>query len=295
MKVPRILRRAVSAGLFLGAGALITGLVGDSDALAQTKAPGGAKGITRGDPRTPLSPQTRAEVHKRVQASYAKLSAHERAQLDASIWGLHVALRDSSPAPHLPLSPPADPPPQKPCKACGSTQAYPSDPCALLRADLRKLSDDAILKGLVRDALQAAKQSLVDLEFYGGVADLVVDIVTTTANLATAGAGGTLGKAATSALKGIAMNQIQGAIMGGVTAMLPPPLDAAVSGELTSALVDQLLAAANKSVVDANKKKNAKMAELQKCQAGYSATLKAIDASNAGVLQCKKANPAYCL
>jgi hypothetical protein len=37
------------------------------------------------------------------------------------------------------------------------------------------------------------------------------------------------------------------------------------------------------------------MAELQKSQSGYGATLKAINSSNAAVLQCKKDNPTHCL
>lgn len=287
-------------GIFSGVlavvgGLALTGLLDLRSVSAQTKAPTASKGITKGDPKTPLSMKTHNELQKRLKASYEGMTTRDRGHLDASLWGLHVALRDASPAPYLPLSPPADPPPQKPCKSCGATQAYPADPCGALRGDLRKLSEDAILKGLVRDALQSGKQALVDLEFYGGVADLVADVVTTTAGLATAGAGGTLGKAATSALKGIAMDQIKGAILGGVSEMLPPPLDAAVSGELTAALVDQLLAAANKATVEANQKKNTKMAELQKCQSGYSAALKAINSSNAAVLQCKKDNPTYCL
>lgn len=289
-------RHTCLAGVLSGAAVIVmVGAPGGGEARAQSK--GGARpgGVTKGNPATRINKQTHDEIERRLRIAVGKLSPHDKAQLGRALWGLRVVLRDRSPAPHVTLVPPTDPPAQATCRACGSVQAYPGDPCAGLRADLRKLSDDAVLKGLVSQALLAVKQTLVDLEFYGGVADLVADVVSTTSGLLTAGAGGALGKAATSALKELALDQVRAALLDAVAGTLPPPLDSAVSGQLDAALVDALISAADKAAAEANKKKNDKLGELQRCQASYGAALKTIDAANAAVVECRKASPAYCL
>jgi hypothetical protein len=245
--------------------------------------------------RKAISTQTRTNLNNRIHARWAAMGSSQKHQLGHALWGLYPALKDTAPAPHQATVVVQDPPAKQPCVPCGSPKGYPSDPCASIRSDLKQLMKDAILKGIIRDAIQALKQGLVDLQFWGGVADLIGNIVTTTTSLATAGTGGAFGKAAVGALKGIAMSEIKAAIVDQAAGMLPPPLDSAVSGELTTAVLDQILAAANRAVIDANKAKNAKLAQLQKCQSNYAATLKQIDSSNQSVTSCRQKNPGYCL
>lgn len=243
---------------------------------------------------TPIDARTKREVERRVKARWGKLSSHEKTQLSRSLWRLHAALKDG-PAPHLTTEPPRDPPAQQPCKDCGKKKAYPSDPCQAKRDELEELMEDAILKGLVVDTLQALKQGLVDMAFYGGVANLIADITSTAVTLATAGGGAALGRAATKALAGIALDQIKSAVVDAIADALPPPLDAAVQGELTMALLDKLIGAAEDALKEANAKKTKAIKDLNECQANYSAALKQIDSDNAAVESCRTGNPAYCL
>lgn len=264
---------------------------GGSKSKTPIKAAPGGKSSAKS---TKINAATKRLVQQKVQAQWSKLSSTDKHKLGKSMWGLHAAMKDS-PVPHVTLHPPADPPPKKPCKDCGDKKGYPSDPCQGKRDDLEDLMQDAILKGLVVNTLQAMKQGLVDMQFYGGVADLVANIATTTLTLVTAGGGAALGRAAAKALAGIALDQVQSAIVDAIAGALPPPLDAAVQGELSIALLDKLIGAAEDALKAANDKKTKAIIDLNKCQADYSASLKQIDKDNKTVESCRTANPAYCL
>lgn len=288
-----------SSFAILGAFAAFAFLL-QGDAVAQTKSvPTTTTKVSgkfvAGNPKTKIDAKTHLAVERVLTNALGKLAPADRTKLGNALFGLYITHGDSSPHPHITLTPPADPPLAKACKDCGKFQALPADPCAGLRADLKKLKDDEILKGVIADVLQLAKQGLVDLQFYGGIADLVSDIVTTTLSLVTAGTGGGLSKAALGVLKGLAMDQVKGSLTDAAAGMLPPPLDSAVSGELSVAALDALIASANAAIVAAAKAWSAKMAEYQKCSANYAAALKTANAANAAVAACRKAEPAYCL
>ncbi|GAB5519431.1 MAG: hypothetical protein RhofKO_16820 [Rhodothermales bacterium] len=231
--------------------------------------------------------QVSADITRAVTTAYNRLSAREKQALSESLWGLWVAIEDESPAPFLHLSPPGE---VKACVACGGFQGYPDDPCDGLRDELDELMERAILLGVVRDALQSIKQAFVDAEFYGGVAQLIADVVSTTVTVATAGTGAAFSRAAAKALAGIAVDQVKGSIMDALVGALPEPLASTVDGSLSEAAVDQLLGAMNKQVVAANNAKTAKILELQKCQKGYTQTLQDIEAANQKAWQCREAN-----
>lgn len=254
----------------------------------------GSKASKVAKSKTKIDAKTHAAVVRAVNRAWASMPRHKRVQLTHKFWGLYQVLKDQSPSPHsAPLV--ADPLPKKPCKDCGKFRAIPGDPCKGLRAQYKALADDAILKGLIGNALTDLRAQLANLKFYGGVASLVGDIVSTAFTVATGGAGGSVAKAAMKKLGSIAAGEVQGAIVDAIADSLPPPLDSAVSGELTEASLNALIAAINKAIKDANAKKNAKMAELQACLKNYNQMRKNIKEQNSNVQACREANPAYCI
>ncbi len=254
------------------------------------KSPGGKSAAQK----TRTSAATKQAVKRAVGRRWATLSAHDKSLLGKSQFGIYAALKDG-PAPHIHDTPPADPPPNKPCKDCGSKKDYPSDPCGDERDVLKDLQRKLILMGVARDHLHKIKQGLVDMEFYGGVANLVADIVTTTTTLVTAGGGAALGKAAGKALAGIAISQIQTAIVDAVVDALPAPFDAAVEGKLTEAGIDAIIAGLTAKIKKASAAKLKAINALNACQTNYSQALKQIDADNKAVDECRVASPTYCL
>lgn len=228
-----------------------------------------------------------AHLERTVTAAYNALSAREKQALQNELWGLYLVIQDRSPAPFLHPGPPG---PEKACVACGSFTPYPDDPCDSVRDELKELMEKAIMLGIIRDTVQKLKQAFVDAAFYGGVAQLVADIVSTTVTLATAGTGAGFSRAAAKALAGIAVDQIRGAVIDAITGSLPGPLAAAVNGQLTEAAVDQLLKATNDAAVAANKDKNAKILELQACQKSYNTKLQEVEAANQKYWECREAN-----
>ena len=288
----------------VGVGVLLVGLAiaaaGPADAQSKTGAAAPARttataGALSANAKKPIDAKTKAELTRRITTAYEHMGTADRVAMSQSLWGLYQTLRDAGPVPHVTPRPPVEPPAQIPCVDCGKRQAYPADPCAGLRGELKDILRQQILKGVIVDQLQKVLQALADMEFYGGVADLVGNIVTTTTGLVTAGAGGALGKAAVNALKGIAMDQIKGAIVDALSGALPAPLDNMTAGNLTATGINGIIAALTAQISALNAQKVAKINALNACAKSYSATLKAIDTSNAAVIDCMRSKPNYCL
>jgi hypothetical protein len=289
-----------SLGAVVVLAAIGIGAAGPADAQSKAGATKTAATPARGatlsaNAKKPIDAKTKAELTRRITAAYGHMGTADRVAMSQSLWGLYQVLRDPGPVPHVTPRPPVEPPAEIPCADCGKRQAYPADPCAGLRAELKDILRQQILKGLIVDQLQKVLQALADMEFYGGVADLVGNIVTTTTGLVTAGAGGALGKAAVNALKGIAMDQIKGAIVDALSGALPPPLDNMSGGNLTATGINGIIGALTAQISALNAQKIAKINALNACTASYSATLKTIDKSNAAVIDCMRAKPNYCL
>ncbi|MBX3230256.1 MAG: hypothetical protein KIT84_24510 [Labilithrix sp.] len=300
------MKRTNVAVLCLVLGSL--GVVGAADAQPRPGAPehrapstwgtssgSSSKSTLSSQARTPINDATKRELTRRLTTSYEHMPADKKQALARSTWGLYQAIRDPGPVPHVTPGPPVDPPKPAACTDCGTRQAYPADPCQGLRDELKEIMRQQILKGVIVNQLQSVLQALADMAFYGGVADLVANVVTTTAGLVTAGAGGALGKAAVNVLKGIAMDQIKSAITDALAGALPAPLDSAVSGNLTEAGLNGIISALTSQISALNAQKVAKINALNACAASYSASLKTIDANNAKVVDCMSKTPNYCL
>lgn len=274
---------------------------GPADAQVRTDHPAPAGTVARVAPtldakaKTPIEERTKTELTRRMTLSWNGMTAANRLARGQALWGLYRGLADPGPVPHITPRPPVEPPATTPCTDCGKRKAIPNDPCDGLRARLKDLLRQQESKGLVVDLLQAMIQGLVDMEFYGGVADLVVNMTTTAVGLATAGGGAALGRAAATALKNIAVDQIKGAILDALAGALPPPLDSAVSGQLTQAGLSALIAnlVAQLKVLDAEKVKV--IDDLNKCAATYKADVLAIETGNATVINCRRTTPNFCL
>jgi len=172
------------------------------------------------------------DITRAVTLAYNRLSDREKQALATSLWHVWVAIEDTSPAPYVDPVPPAE---ENACVDCGRYQSYPNDPCRAIRQEMQDITDSILMLGVAIDAMQMLKQAFVDAEFYGGVAQLVADVVTTSISLATAGTGAVFSRAATKALAGIATSQIRQSMTSALVDALPEPFASYVDGTLTQA------------------------------------------------------------
>jgi hypothetical protein len=72
------LPRILPGFLMVATGLALTGLLDLRGVSAQTKAPSASRGITKGDPKTPLSTKNHNEFQKRLKASYEGMTTQRR-------------------------------------------------------------------------------------------------------------------------------------------------------------------------------------------------------------------------